>query len=70
MICHDLIDEYRLAVTPVALGKGLPLFPPDALRQKLSFRGVRPFASGTLLASYVPDRLRRPRQDSNLRPAD
>jgi hypothetical protein len=34
----------------------LPLFPPDTLRQKLSFRGVQPFASGTLLASYVPHR--------------
>jgi dihydrofolate reductase len=56
MALHGLIDEYRVAITTVALGTGLPLFPPDAPRRKLSVVGVQPLASGVLVVNYVPDR--------------
>jgi dihydrofolate reductase len=51
---HGLIDEYRLAVTPVALGEGHPLFTAGAPRRRLSLREAQPFPSGALLASYTP----------------
>jgi dihydrofolate reductase len=54
MARHGLIDEYRLAVTPVALGEGHPLFAAGAPRRTLSLREAQPFPSGALLASYTP----------------
>ena len=49
---HDLIDELRLYVQPVLLGRGRLLFQPSDA--KLSFRlaEVRPFASGVVLLRY------------------
>lgn len=49
-----LIDEYRLAIHPVALGRGQPLF--SALRSPLDLHLVNmtPFASGTVAAIYRP----------------
>ena len=49
---HDLIDEYRLYVHPVAIGAGKPLFPRSAVRTKLHLSEVRTFGNGVVLLRY------------------
>ena len=47
----DLIDEYRLYVHPVAIGRGKPLFPADA-RIHLRLVETRTFGNGVVLLRY------------------
>jgi dihydrofolate reductase len=49
---EDLIDEYRLYVHPVVLGRGTPLFPPSADPVELRLVETRPFTSGVVLLRY------------------
>jgi len=48
---RDLVDEYRLYVHPVAIGRGKPLFPPDALIA-LRLAATRTFGNGVVLLHY------------------
>lgn len=50
---HDLVDEYRLFVHPVVLGRGRPLFPPSDRRIPLRLTGTRGFGTGVVEHSYA-----------------
>lgn len=53
----DLIDEYRLLVQPLVLGRGQPLF--DRLRasRHLDLIEATPFPSGVVVHAYRPQRV-------------
>ena len=50
---HDMVDEFRLAVHPVILGKGLPLFPGIDHRLNLKLKKVESAGSGVVMLNYV-----------------
>ena len=49
---HDLIDEYRLYVHPIVIGRGQPLFPPSDTRISLRLADTRTFGNGVVLLRY------------------
>ena len=55
LIRHNLIDEYRPAVTPVILGGGNPLFKPSPARMRLKLVEARPLKSGCVILRYQPE---------------
>jgi dihydrofolate reductase len=48
----DLIDEYRIYVHPVLIGRGKPLFPDSASRTALRLTETREFGNGVVLLRY------------------
>lgn len=48
----DLIDEYRLMVHPVVLGRGLPLFGNMERERRLRLMSGKTFSSGVVLLKY------------------
>jgi dihydrofolate reductase len=52
----DLIDEYRLNVNPVILGRGKPLFSDLEMPRRLSLVETKSFKGGVIGLRYVPIR--------------
>jgi dihydrofolate reductase len=52
----NLIDEYRLAIHPVVLGKGKPLFQNIEARHKLILADAKGYKSGVTVLTYKSDR--------------
>lgn len=56
LMALDLVDEYRLMVTPVIFGDGKRLFDPGLPRQALKLIESRPLDTGAVILHYVRDR--------------
>ncbi|NUP08888.1 MAG: dihydrofolate reductase [Polyangiaceae bacterium] len=54
LIRHNLIDEYRVWVFPVLLGKGKRLFGEGVVPAALSLVGTRTTSSGVVVSTYKP----------------
>jgi dihydrofolate reductase len=55
LAAHELIDEYRLTVHPVALGAGLPLWHGLAQPQRLRLVSSTMYADGSVTQTLLPD---------------
>jgi dihydrofolate reductase len=53
---HDLIDEYRLLVHPVVMGKGKRLFQEGSPMTGLKLVEARPFSTGVVALTYQNNR--------------
>jgi dihydrofolate reductase len=51
---HNLFDEYRIAIAPVVLGRGTPLFSQNLTRLNLKLLDSRTLSNGCVILRYEP----------------
>jgi dihydrofolate reductase len=56
LIQHNLFDEYRIAIAPVLLGRGTPLFSQNLARLNLELLDSRTLSNGCAILRYEPTR--------------
>ena len=56
LAAEGLIDEYRIMVNPVLVGRGKPMFAGLARDVSLTLLGTRTFGNGNVLLTYAPAR--------------
>lgn len=54
LVQHDLVDEYRLMIHPVILGKGKKLFQDGLDKKELRLVSTKTFPTGLVLLTYTP----------------
>jgi dihydrofolate reductase len=54
LIQNDLVDEYRLSIHPITLGRGKRLFRDDSTPGRLQLIESKPTTTGVLMLTYVP----------------
>ncbi|HVV48025.1 MAG TPA: dihydrofolate reductase family protein [Polyangia bacterium] len=54
LVAHGLVDEFRLLVFPVVLGRGLPIFSDLTAPRALALVGATPFPAGVVALVYRP----------------
>lgn len=52
LLREDLVDEFRVAVHPIVLGHGTPLFPQPGVPVKLEFAAARTLDAGVVNLTY------------------
>ena len=54
LIAHGLIDQFELAILPIILGQGLPIFPALTQPRRLTLVSSKTFPKGAMINSYRP----------------
>lgn len=54
LLKHGLVDEYRLCLAPVVLGKGNPLFKPAGRQLPMKLLKTTPLKTGAVILYYQP----------------